>query len=86
MTLERRFGWIHRAHALDKLGRTLEAKDLLLSVVDDLESNSTIPYHLAQYCVRLVPFHGVNSALLTPARVTRQKLADLLCYGYGGSR
>jgi TIR domain len=29
-TPERRFGWIHRAHALDKLGRTLEAKDLLL--------------------------------------------------------
>ena len=23
MTPERRFGWIHRAHALDKLGRTL---------------------------------------------------------------
>ena len=53
MTPERRFGWIHRAHALDKLGRTLEAKDLLLSVVNDLESNSTIPYHLAQYCARL---------------------------------
>ena len=24
-----------------------------LSVVNDLESNSTIPYHLAQYCARL---------------------------------
>ena len=32
MTPERRFGWIHRAHALDKLGRTLEAKDLLLVI------------------------------------------------------
>ncbi|MCX6927107.1 MAG: tetratricopeptide repeat protein [Verrucomicrobia bacterium] len=53
MTPERRFGWIHRAHALDKLGRTLEAKDMLLSVVDDFESNSTLPYHLAQYCARL---------------------------------
>jgi predicted Zn-dependent protease len=53
MTPERRFGWIHRAHALDKLGRTQEAKDLLLSVVNDFESNSTIPYHLAQYCARL---------------------------------
>ena len=53
MTPERRFGWIHRAHALDKLGRTLEAKDLLVSVVNEFESNSTIPYHLAQYCARL---------------------------------
>lgn len=53
MTPERRFGWIHRAHALDKLGRTQEAKDLLLSVVNDFESNSTMPYHLAQYCARL---------------------------------
>jgi predicted Zn-dependent protease len=53
MTPERRFGWIHRAHALDKLGRTLEAKDLLLSVANNFEANSTIPYHLAQYCARL---------------------------------
>jgi len=53
MTPERRFGWIHRAHALDKLGRTQEAKDLLASVVNDFESNSTIPYHLARYCARL---------------------------------
>lgn len=53
MTPERWFGWIHRAHTLDKLGRTLEAKDLLLSVVNDFESNSTIPYHLAQYCAKL---------------------------------
>ena len=53
MTPERRFGWIHRAHALDKLGRTLEAKDLLLSVVNDFDANSTMPYHLAQYCARL---------------------------------
>jgi predicted Zn-dependent protease len=53
MTPECRFGWIHRAHALDKLGRTLEAKDLLLSIVNDFEANTTIPYHLAQYCARL---------------------------------
>ena len=53
ITPERRFGWIHRAHALDKLGRTLEAKDLLLTVVNDFESNSTIPYRLARYCARL---------------------------------
>jgi len=53
ITPERRFGWIHRAHTLDRLGRTSEAKDLLLSVVNNFESNSTIPYHLARYCVRL---------------------------------
>ena len=53
MTPERRFGWIHRAHTLDKLGRTLEAKDLLLAVVNDFEVNSTMPYHLAQYCAKL---------------------------------
>ena len=53
MTPERRFGWIHRAHVLDKLGRTLEAKDLLLSVANHFEANSTIPYHLAHYCARL---------------------------------
>ena len=53
MTPERRFGWIHRAHTLDKLGRTMEAKDLLLSVVNDFDANSTMPYHLAQYCARL---------------------------------
>jgi predicted Zn-dependent protease len=53
MTPERRFGWIHRAHALDKLGRTREAKELLLSVEGDFEANSTISYHLAQYCARL---------------------------------
>ena len=53
MKPERRFGWVHRAHALDKLGRTQEAKDLLVSVVNDFESNSTIPYHLARYCSRL---------------------------------
>jgi len=53
LTTERRFGWIHRAHTLDKLGRTQEAKDLLLSVVGELEVNSTIPYHLAQFCAKL---------------------------------
>ena len=53
MTPKRRFGWIHRAYALDKLGRTQEAKDLLLSVANDFEDNATMPYHLAQYCARL---------------------------------
>ena len=42
-----------RQDALDKLGRTLEAKDLLVSAANDFEPNSTIPYHLARYCARL---------------------------------
>lgn len=53
LTPERRFGWLHRAHSLDKLGRTQEAKDLLLAVAKDFESNSTIPFHLARYCCGL---------------------------------
>jgi predicted Zn-dependent protease len=53
MTPERPLGWLHRAHTLHQLGRTKEAKDLLLSVVNDFESNSTIPYHLARYCCGL---------------------------------
>jgi len=53
MTPKRRFGWIHRAHSLDTLGKTLEAKELLLSVVNDFESNSTFAYHLARYCAKL---------------------------------
>jgi predicted Zn-dependent protease len=53
MTPERRFGWIHRAHALDKLGRTQEAKELLVSVADYFEANATLRYHLARYCARL---------------------------------
>jgi len=68
MTPKRRFGWIHRAHALDKLGRTQEAKDLLVSVVNDFESNSTISYHLARYCARLGQIdqakHWLGKALL----------------------
>jgi uncharacterized protein HemY len=46
----RLFGWIHRAKSLYQLGRTQEAKDLLISVVDDFQSNSTVPFHLARYC------------------------------------
>jgi tetratricopeptide (TPR) repeat protein len=53
MTPERRFGWIYRTHTLDQLGRTPKAKDLLLSVVNDFESDSAIPFHLARYCCGL---------------------------------
>jgi uncharacterized protein HemY len=52
MVPERRFGWIHRAQSLDKLGRTSEAKDLLLSVAKNFGATSTLPLHLARYsCV-----------------------------------
>ena len=53
ITPERRFGWIHRAHTLDKLGRTLEAKALLLAANEKFEKNVTIPFQLARYCARL---------------------------------
>ena len=53
ITPERRFGWIHRAHSLHKLGRTQEAKDLLLSVTNRFQSSPTIPFHLARYCCAL---------------------------------
>jgi predicted Zn-dependent protease len=52
-TPERRFGWVHRAHTLHQLGRTQEAKDLLVSVANKFESNSTIPFHLARNCCGL---------------------------------
>ncbi len=53
MVPERRFGWLHRARSLDKLGRTAEAKDLLVLVLDTFEVNATFPYHLARFCCRL---------------------------------
>jgi hypothetical protein len=36
-----------------QLGRTQKAKDLLLSVESDFESDSAILYHLARYCCGL---------------------------------
>ena len=53
MVPERRFGWLHRAQSLDKLGRTAEAKDVLLSAQEKFEKNATIPFHLARYCSKL---------------------------------
>jgi len=53
MRAEGLFGWIHRATSLHRLGRTQEAKDLLVSVVNRFESNPTIPFHLARYCCAL---------------------------------
>jgi uncharacterized protein HemY len=78
-TPKRLFGWIHRAHTLDKLGRTQEAKDLLVSVADKFESSSTIPFHLARYCCGLGQLdeakHWLGKALLAADGV--QELARL---------
>ena len=73
MTPERRFGWIHRAHALDKLGRTQEAKELLLGITENFKDNATIPYHLAQYCARLGQIDQAKQWLWMPTGwVSRQ--------------
>jgi len=53
LTPDRRFGWLHLASSLRKLDRTTEAKDVLVSVIDKFEANSTIPYYIACYCARL---------------------------------
>jgi hypothetical protein len=53
MNPKRLFGWIHRAKSLHQLGLTKEAKDLLISVVNDLQPNSTVPLHLTVYCCTL---------------------------------
>ena len=50
---ERRFGWIHRAISLHRLGRTREALDLISSVKERFEPNSTIPFYQACFASRL---------------------------------
>jgi uncharacterized protein HemY len=50
---KRLFGWIQRAKSLHQLGRTKEAKDLLISAADDFQSNSTVPFQLTRYCCGL---------------------------------
>ncbi len=50
---ERRFGWLHRAQALRKLGRIQEAYDFLQQQRGRFEPNSTIPYFLACYACQL---------------------------------
>jgi tetratricopeptide (TPR) repeat protein len=53
ITPDRRFGWLHRAFSLDKLGRVVEAKQVLLETVNTFGINSTFAYHLACFCARL---------------------------------
>lgn len=40
---DRRFGWLHLAFSLDRLNRTAEARQLLLSVVDRFEPTRRFP-------------------------------------------
>ncbi len=47
------FGWLFQAFSLRKLERTAEAKEVLVSVMDRFEANSTFPYYVACYCARL---------------------------------
>jgi len=82
MTTERRSGWIYAAHTLDKLGRTQDARDLLLSVAADFEPDWTIPYHLARIYARLEqPFEAeewFGRALLAASSLKEVKrLRDL---------
>jgi Flp pilus assembly protein TadD len=42
-------GWVHRSYSLQEIGRTAEARDTLLSVVDRFFLSPTIRYNLACY-------------------------------------
>ena len=53
MLPERRFGWIHRAFSLHKMGRTQEAVDCLMAVIDRFETNATMPFYLALFYCRM---------------------------------
>jgi len=46
-------GWFFRAAALNRMERTTEARDILLSVVDRFPKAYPIHYALASYCCRL---------------------------------
>jgi tetratricopeptide (TPR) repeat protein len=50
---ERDCGWLHRSFALHELGRTQEACDNLVQVVDRFTDLWVIPYNLACYCAQL---------------------------------
>jgi predicted Zn-dependent protease len=50
---ERRFGWLHLALSLHKLGRTAEAYDRLLAAADQFEASATLPFFLARFACAL---------------------------------
>jgi tetratricopeptide (TPR) repeat protein len=45
----RRFGWLHLAESLHRLGRTEEGYARLATAADALEPNATVPLQLARY-------------------------------------
>lgn len=63
ITPERRFGWLHQAMALHKLGRTNEAIEVLLEIRERFEPNTTIPYYLACYYCSLGRIHEAKDWL-----------------------
>lgn len=50
---DRRFGWLRRAQCLQKLGRTAEAKVVLLSVLGRFDPDCTFRFNLACYSAQL---------------------------------
>jgi predicted Zn-dependent protease len=50
---ERRFGWLHLALSLHKLGRTAEGYDRLLAAADQFGTSATLPYFLARFACAL---------------------------------
>jgi hypothetical protein len=50
---EQRFGWLHRAQSLRKLGRISAAKEVLQSVLDRFDPDCTFRFQLACYSAQL---------------------------------
>lgn len=46
-------GWVHLAHSLHQLGRTAEAHELLLQVLDMFEPDATVALNLSCYACSL---------------------------------
>ncbi len=60
---ERRFGWLHYAVALHKLDRTAEAREVIISVLNKFECNTTFPYYLALFSAKLGELDDARSWL-----------------------
>lgn len=48
-----RFGWIHEAHSLDRLGQGDEAKESILAAIEHFGPNPTFAFHLACLAARM---------------------------------
>lgn len=49
---DHRFGWIHEAQSLDRLGRGEEAKESILAAIKHFGPNPTFAFHLASLAAR----------------------------------